>query len=112
MLYKSENEKTYKNNIIDIDNISNNAKIYPESKEENQKRCFILNKYETNYNFNTDYNNIINDNNDKLQNYIDCDLNSEIKDNNNNNFFENNNYFPGFSFSTLDEDEDEFKFSI
>ena len=112
MFYKSENEETYKNNIFDIDDISNNTKLCTGNNEQSQEGSFILNKFENSDNFN---NNIISNNNDddELKNYIDGDLNTEIKDNNDNNSFRgNNNYFPGFSFSTLDEDEDECKFNI
>ena len=117
MFYKIENEETYKNNLFDIDNISNNEKICPENNEQNQDGSFILSKCENSdnfNNFNNDNNNIINNNNDnyELGNYIDGDLNSEIKDYNDNNSLRNNNYFPGFSFSTVDEEEDECKFNI
>ena len=107
IFYRSENEETYKNNLFDIDNFSNNAKICPESNEEYKEGGLKLNKFQISDNFNND------NNEDELKNYIDYDLNSEIKDNiNNNNFGNSNNYFPGFSFSTIDEDEDECKFNI
>ena len=109
MFYTSEVEETYKNNLFDIDNISNNSKLLPEANEEKQEGSFVLNKYENSDNFNTN-NHIINNNADDLQNYVDGDLNVEIKDIN--SFGNTNNYFPGFSFSTLDEDEDECKFNI
>ena len=76
MLYKNENEESYKNNLFDIDNISENDGL-------NQEGSFILNKCESSDNFNY---NIVNNNNDddELKNYIDGDLNAEIKDNNDN----------------------------
>ena len=105
--YKSENEEKYeKNFLFDINN------------EESQERSFILNKYENEEYFNADNNTNNSYNDDELHNYINWDLNSELKDNNdindNKSFGSFNNYFPGFSFSTFDEDEveDECKFNI
>ena len=89
------NEDNYVYNI-ENNNIKNNKDYNEES--------FIYNK---NHNNSELFLSQFNDNNENLNNYIVSDLNF-IKDKNQNfnHDNENNNYyFPGFSFSTSDEDE-------
>ena len=102
MLHNSDNKEI--NNSFDLDN--NDYIINNENNDDNEDNDdkFILNKCESckyflnhNNNNNNDYQN----NNRELKNYMTYDLNF-----NKNNYHKNNyNYFPGFSFSTSDEDE-------
>ena len=109
---RSENPESYKNNIFNLENSNDNNMIYTGSNvAENKEERFILNKCENcKYFFNKNNDNFY-DNNEGLNNYIESDLNIGLKKEGVINFDENNNnYFPGFSFSTLDEDENKFKF--
>ena len=108
---RSENQESYKNNIFDLENSNDNNIIHTGSKvAENEEEKFILNKCE-NCKIFFNKNNDNYDNNEALNNYIESDLNIGLKKEDTTNFCENNNnYFPGFSFSTLDEDENKFKF--
>ena len=113
ILNRSENPEYYTNNIFDLENCNDNNIIYTGSNDaENEKERFILNKYKNCkyfYNKNSAIDNFYN--NEGLNNYIESDLNFGLKKEDTTNFDENNkNYFPGFSFSTLDGDEDENKF--
>ena len=101
MFYRSENEEIYKNNNFFVLRSSNSNNIIntDSSNKEDDEGSFILNKCENcKYFFNHD------DNDDELNNYKASDLNIRRKEEN--NFIDNNNnYFPGFSFSTIDEEE-------
>ena len=115
VFYRSENVEIYKKNIFDLENSfnHNNNIICTESNDANEEESLIFNEYgQSKYKFNK--NDDLNDLNDykgeDLNNYINCDLNNkESKNKNIKNFEENYNYFPGFSFSTSDEEENKFK---
>ena len=95
MLNRSDNAESYKKNIFNIENSfdDDDENIY----SENNNLEFYLNQVE--------------DNNDEdLASYMNSDLNlnaikinNRRKDNNLNNSI--NNYYPGFSFTTSDEEE-------
>ena len=113
ILNRSENPEYYTNNTFDLENCNENNIINTGSNVgENEKERFILNKcknFKYFYNKNSSIDNFYI--NEGLNNYIESDLNFGLKKEDTTNFDENNkNYFPGFSFSTLDEDEDENKF--
>ena len=119
MFYRSENVEIYKSNFFDLENSfnHNNNFICTESNDDNDEGSLILNNYESskysiNKNEDNNDNNILNDDNDdnedeELNNYINSDLNTKKSKRKKmiNNYDENYNYFPGFSFSTSDEDE-------
>ena len=91
---KSENDEFYKNvNIFNNENAANNSFI---SNISNNCEYFL---------------NQINDNDDNLNDYKNSDLNNrKIKNKNDIYEYENYNYYPGFSFSTSDEDENSLNF--
>ena len=106
-MFKSGNiEMNNNNSLFELENSINNKNIYTESNESNDEDSFILNKYNDNckycFNENNNIENIDDDDNirDDLNNYKTSDLNAKKAD------YENdiNNYFPGFSFSTSDEE--------
>lgn len=100
MLNRSDNAESYKKKIFNIENSfdDDDENIY----SENNNLEFYLNQVE--------------DNNDEdLASYMNSDLNlnaikfnNRRKDNNLNNSI--NNYYPGFSFSTSDEEVEKNKF--
>ena len=95
--YKSENEEINNDNNNNIYEFENN--IYTQiNDEDNDNDGYLCDNCKSHFN----QNNINDDyNNNELNNYIVSDLNSQKEIHKN----ENNNYFPGFSFSTSDEDE-------
>ena len=111
ILNRSENPESYKNNIFDLDNSNDNNIICTESNFiENENESFILNKCDNCkylFNKNNDNDNFY-DNNVALNNYIESDLNIGIRKEDTTNFTEiNDNYFPSFSFSTLEDEEED-----
>ena len=107
MFYRSENEGSNKNNLFDIEYNNSNNIINTDSNKIDEEGNLILNKCDNcKYFFNQfveDDNNNENDNEEELNNYKSSDLNFRKIDENLN--FNNINYYPGFSFSTLNEDE-------
>ena len=116
MLHKSDNKEVNFNNSLRIWNNNDNI-IYNEINDNNDDK-FKLNKCEyckylnNNNNNNNDNDDEHNDDNNELRNYMNYHLNfnKNIYHKNNSDDKDNNNYFPGFSFSTSVEDEDENKF--
>ena len=111
ILNRSENPESYKNNIFDLDNSNDNNIICTENNFiENENESFILNKCHNCkylFNKNNDNDNFY-DNNEALNNYIESDLNIGIRKEDTTNFTEiNDNYFPSFSFSTLEDEEED-----
>ena len=110
ILHKNDNKEIINiNNSFGLENDNDNI-IYNDINYDNNNK-FILNNYDSCKYFFNQNNNNDNDyhNNNELENYMTYDLNS--KKNNyhkNNNDDKENNYFPGFSFSTSDEDENKF----
>ena len=95
MLNRSDNAEIYKKNLFNIENSfdDDNDNIY----SENNGCEFYLNQIDDNY-----------DEDHDLDSYMNSDLNlNNIKFKNKENYLNNNinNYYPGFSFSTSDEEE-------
>ena len=108
MLNESDNNKNNINNSFGFGNNKDNI-ICNEINDDNDEK-YILDKCEScKYFFN---NNHDDGDNNELQNYMTYDLNSKKNNYSENNYDDNsnNNHFPGFSFSTSDEDEEENKF--
>ena len=106
ILHKNDNNEININNSFGFQNNNDNI-IYNEINDDNDDKC-ILNKCESCKYYVNNNNNIDdyhNDNNE-LKDYMTYDLNSKKS----NDDKDNNNYFPGFSFSTSVEDENENKF--
>ena len=100
MFYRSENEGLNSNNLLDLENSNSNGNnIINMDNKDNEEGSFILNKCENYKLFNND------ENDEELDYYKTYDLNTTKKLGDNN--YSDNNYYPGFSFSTLDEDENE-----
>ena len=93
ILNRSDNAEFYKKNIFNIEDSFNDDNDNINSENNNYE--FYLNQIEDNYD-------------EDFASYINSDLNLNIllfknKENNLNN--NTNNYYPGFSFSTSDEEE-------
>ena len=108
MLYRSENEGINSNNLLDIDNFSEKNIMNIDNKDnDNEDRSFIFNKCENSKIFiNPKDNN--NECDKELDYYKASHLNNRKLEESN---YIDNNYYPGFSFSTLDEEEDENKYN-
>ena len=101
IFYKSENEERDNNSIYEFEN-----NLFSEiNDDDNYNDGFLCENCKYYFNQNNKSDDI--NNNNELDNYIVSDLNSQKETYEN----ENNNYFPGFSFSTSDEAENENNFN-
>ena len=100
---KSENIEINNNNLFGLENDINNNTITENNDDNNNEKLNI--KYNSSkliFN-NININNFNNNNEECLNYYKTFDLNENGE--NQKIIYENDNYFPGFSFSTSDEDE-------
>ena len=102
LLNKSENIEINNNNLFDLENDINNNTITENNDFINNEKLNI--KYNNNKPIFNNTNKDFNDNDEEdLNNYKTFDLNETGE--NPKIVYENDNYYPGFSFSTSDEDE-------
>ena len=107
MLNESDNNKNNINNSFGFGNNKDND-IYNAINDDNDDK-YEYNKCESCKYFCNHNNNDFNNNNNEFKNYMTYDLNSNKNNCHKHNCDEkgNDNYFPGFSFSTSFEDEEE-----
>ena len=105
-LDNGDNIKIGKDSLFDVDNKKNAFLVNSEYNDNNTNDSIICDKCnECKYNLiNNNIDNVNNDYEEEFENYRISDLNQKLL-NRNINRENNDNYFPGFSFSTSDEDE-------